>query len=477
MNELTPKLPPELQETLEQYYSAPAPRPEFAARLEAQLRRNVERRQAVPERMSFMKLAQTRPLLAMLIALLILLALSGVAYAIGRVTGYIPGIGMVDQSTPLRILAEPVVVENEGFTIRVSQVVADSERTTVTYALDGLADMSRCAVGIPSLQLPDGSMLEELGEAPTGKYEIGDYFTREVISYFSPLPADVNHATLTAICGLPTSGEKWQISFDLSPAPAGYATPGIEIAPTFVASGPGFATAVSTLEPYGDAYLRTPVPNGSGLYLERVIEMPNSYILIGNFTNAGDLPGHSDIFTNDLDDTYNSQIKDDHGNPVTFEVREDIRPKIALGDVWYWAYEVAKPVQGPITLIWDHVVVRKPHTTQITFDTGPNPKVGQIWQPNLLIYLPQHECVIDTVEMIDHGYLFKYTGLGCELDLVDSAGDPNADDGQHDWDGPRNISNFIYLDAPPTGLLNVQVSADELISLGPWTLIWTPPNK
>src|SRR5215213_2369583 len=65
MNELTPKLPRELQRTLEQYYTSPIPRPEFASRLEAQLRQSVQQtrtRRDVPERISFMKLVQTRPL-------------------------------------------------------------------------------------------------------------------------------------------------------------------------------------------------------------------------------------------------------------------------------------------------------------------------------------------------------------------------------------------------------------------------------
>ena len=57
------------------------------------------------ERKSPMNLFRTRPLVALLIALFILLALSGVAYAIGKSLGYIPGVGIVDQSAPIRILA------------------------------------------------------------------------------------------------------------------------------------------------------------------------------------------------------------------------------------------------------------------------------------------------------------------------------------------------------------------------------------
>lgn len=60
------------------------------------------------ERKSFMKTLHTRPLLAVVLTLLTLLALTGVAYAIGKSLGYIPGLGVVDQNTPLRVLAVPV---------------------------------------------------------------------------------------------------------------------------------------------------------------------------------------------------------------------------------------------------------------------------------------------------------------------------------------------------------------------------------
>ena len=69
------------------------------------------------KRKSPMTILRTRPVVAMLIALLILLTLSGVAYAIGRSLGYIPGIGIVDQSTPIRTLAEPVSLTRDGITI------------------------------------------------------------------------------------------------------------------------------------------------------------------------------------------------------------------------------------------------------------------------------------------------------------------------------------------------------------------------
>ncbi len=91
----------------------------------------VSRTRPTTERTSFMQTLRARPVLAMLIALLILLTLSGVAYAIGRSLGYIPGIGIVDQSTPIRVLAEPVSQTRDGITITVSDVVLTSSKTVM----------------------------------------------------------------------------------------------------------------------------------------------------------------------------------------------------------------------------------------------------------------------------------------------------------------------------------------------------------
>ena len=61
-----------------------------------------------------MKTRRTRPLVAIDLALLTLLALTGVVYAIGKSLGYIPGIGVVNQDAPIRVLADPVTTSHNG---------------------------------------------------------------------------------------------------------------------------------------------------------------------------------------------------------------------------------------------------------------------------------------------------------------------------------------------------------------------------
>lgn len=504
MNELTPKLPPELQRTLERYYTSPMPRPEFASRLEGQLRQRVERartKQAVPERISFMKLVQTRPLAAILIALLALVILSGVAYAIGKVTGYIPGVGLVNQSVSLRILAEPVVVERDGITVTVNQVVADLDHTFVAYTLEGIwmpRNSPPTCPAMPALQLPNGSALGFVGGGGGGfGGEVGALLTFETTVYYPPIPADVDHVIFTLACVLPegTGPENWQIPLVLIPAPEGFATPAVEVDATFVATGPKFdvvptPTLETELTPFqSDPSLPnspTPVPNGSGLYLEQVIELPDSYILVGNFTDTGDLPG-AFLATSSAYD-YVPRIEDADGDPVAFTIRDDIKPVITWGSVHYWAYEIAKPVDGPITITLDEITINTSSTVRFDFDTGPNPQPGQTWQLDLPMHLGRYDYVIDSVEMIEDGYVFRFhsgvdvpEGTSFILDLVGSSqerGPSAAEEDHRPKDRVKYSQSINYLVPPPTGQLTVELTLFESIPLqGPWTLTWTPSSK
>jgi hypothetical protein len=500
MNELTSKLPQDLQRALEQYYTSPVPRSEFASRLETQLRQNMERarnREVVPERISFMNLVQTRPLAAILIALLALLILSGVAYAVGKASGLIPGVGIVDQSGPLRILAEPIVVEKDGLTVTVSEVVADSDHTFVAYAVDGIivpAEGRPICGAMPSLQLPNGSALSIVSVDDGGPQggRVGSTLKLEQRITYSSLPAGVDAVRITFPCILPegTGPENWQIPLKLSPAPKNYATPAAEVAATFIASNPTFVTlptpttdmGIFTSEPPDTLPATlTPVPNGSGLYLEKVVELPNSYILVGNFTDAGDLPGPLEINLDPHEDL--PHIEDGSGTSVPFKVREDVQPEMGPG-VRYWAYEIAKPVQGPLTITLDQVNIAVSDTTRFTFDVGPNPQVGQKWALKLPLHLRNYDYVIDSVEVIKDGYLFNYhTGIDVPQDLLllnILGSSPKLDHSNvvRQKTVVEYSESFTYSAPLPAGQLTVELSLTESVPLrGPWTLTWTPPGK
>ena len=444
------------------------------------------------ERKKFMQTIRTRPALALSIALLALALLSSVVYAIGKVTGFIPGVGIIDQSVPLRILTEPVVAEREGLTVTVSQVVADSDHTFVAYAIDGLfwsaEGRTMCGV-LPSLQLPDGITLNAVsgGYGPRGG-RVGDPMNFKTTVDYPAIPAGVDDVTFSFPCILleGTGPENWQILLKLSPAPEDYATPAVEIGATFVASNPMLAT---TPTPTSDVAI-TPVPcessfpNGSGLYIDKVVELPDSYILVGNFTDAGDLPGGLEVSDDPYDDL--PEIKDSAGNTVAFKVRDDIQPE--TNDCYwarYWAYEIAKPVQAPLTITLDQVDIGVSDTAQFEFDTGFDPQTGQKWELNLPIHLGTYDYVMDSVEMVKGGYLFQYhsgvdvpEGSSLLFNLVGASPESNASTVNAQKTIVEYSERITFSSSPPTGPLTVELTLYESVPLqGPWTLMWTPPSK
>ena len=159
------------------------------------------------ERKSPMMTLRTRPVAAVLIALLILFCLSGVVYALGRAFGYIPGIGIVDQSVPIRVLAEPVTAQGQGISVSVSKVVADASRTFIAYRVEGIPlgenGIPACAT-IPGMQLADGTDLEnKTGSGGTAVLRDGSTVYYEEENFFSPIPNETNDVTFRLSCVLP----------------------------------------------------------------------------------------------------------------------------------------------------------------------------------------------------------------------------------------------------------------------------------
>lgn len=108
---------------------------------------------AIDERKSFMKTLRARPLVAILVAILVLLLLSGVAYAIGRLSGFIPGFGFTSDAGAVYMLKETVSAESGGVTIRVEKAVHDGSRFWVEANVRGLPaghDFTQAFVLLPS---------------------------------------------------------------------------------------------------------------------------------------------------------------------------------------------------------------------------------------------------------------------------------------------------------------------------------------
>jgi hypothetical protein len=192
------------------------------------------------ERKSFMMTLRTRPFVVIILAVLLLLALTGVVYAIGRLTGYIPGVGIIDQSTPLRVLAEPVTVMREGVIITITEAVFSADKTVILVSVNGVPrdaypnDESIGCMGNANLRLADGTIFEG-GHIGAGGWT---HFKNRL--EYGPIPANVNEAVLIFDCiGFTKPGalpENWEVPLRFAPAP-----PGMAVAPIIELSTPAVA--------------------------------------------------------------------------------------------------------------------------------------------------------------------------------------------------------------------------------------------
>lgn len=244
MIEMNPVLPPELNHALNSYYAAQNPAPAFAARLGQQLRQRqtdlllLKKKPEIKRldtRRTFMHTLRTRPLLAVAVAILALLVLTGIVYAVAQLAGFIPGIGFVKDVRS--VLQTPVAIErqvtptaaNESIivaaptdstsavtsqkrgviTVTIEQAVSETDRLVIAYKISGLPanyfgpehtqkllnDIQE-EPAPEQVRLPDNTILKYLSGG--GCEGAGDLATSWMScqSIFAPLPKGVNEFTL-----------------------------------------------------------------------------------------------------------------------------------------------------------------------------------------------------------------------------------------------------------------------------------------
>lgn len=414
-----------------------------------------------------MKSLRFHHLFTILIALLTLLALSGAAYAIGRSLGYIPGLGVVDQSAPLRVLVEPISQTQDGITITVKDAIASADKTIVAYVIENIppenlspAEDVPCP-NWPQLQLPDGT-LYELKE--------GDGNIHEMRLIYAPLPADVRNATLLIPCiqgaepvTLPLP-ENWKlplrfitVSQDLTVLPV------IEVTPSSISET--------------DAALKNPMS------ITKIIDTGDNYILIGEFQPPPPQPNESDSGAIGL------RVTDGNRQDILFEgfPQDTSMPTPISPTAETWAVKFSKDFVPPVHIIYaKQYILTNPSSeaVEFEFDAGENPQIVRTWQMNKEFTLAGHKFILDSiVASPSNFYKFNFTSTDQSIYSVDVMIDdypPDGVGGGMDADmvgmsgGVWSMPVGPYRELPK-GRLKVTLS--HLWYLGEtkeWTIDWQP---
>ena len=455
------------------------------------------------QRRSFMQTVRTRPVLAIALAILALLLLTGVAYAIGRLTGYIPGIGFVQRNS-LRVLAAPVSQTRDGITVTIEQVTVDSQRTIIVYKAEGLTIAAANSkgeggpFGSPNvLRLQDGTTVAEapdLGYAGTPEPLIDNIRTQGGWpSYvwrltFPALPQQVNDVTLLipVLQTMPPGAapENWEISFRLQPAPANMTfAPITELAPAAPQGQGATQTGVPALSSSASA-------NGFTFQLDSVIELQDGFLFTGNLSwNNAAFPSGKGL----LAEAPIPTLTDTSGYPVPIE---QVSLNGASDDHHApWSYRTnRKAFAGPLTLSIPSIKMSLTEPA-VDFETnfGTGLQVGQSWEIDRDFAVQGHVVrllsislgqVPDTCEGVGLNFSFQgdVPGMGAFVDdmvpaepMVCSSGHGGGGGGGGPVD-PTLFSASLSYRNTPSGMHHYAISFLVPVEVqGPWQVAWNPP--
>jgi hypothetical protein len=396
-----------------------------------------------------------------LIAITLVIGPARVYAAVRQLLGYIPGVGIVDQSVPIRVLSEPVSVTRDGITVSVTSATLTADRTHIEYRIFGVPraaypdreDVVGC-VQPAYLRLPDGTRLDGTGIQ-------GD---------MPSVPATVKEAAFVLPCipdTLPGAApENWEVNLTFAPAPAGLTVlPVIDLSPS--------------PEPTAEAAGTPAIPQAAGVSFDRVIETSSGYILIGRF-QPNSPPGEW-VQVTDV------QIRDAGGRSVSYTSPPDIPPPDVEGASGGFGFVFEFSTAGlvyPVTVTFSGATILPGDPdaqAEIEFDAGPNPQPGQEWILNQELELAGHRLTLVSVTADSRpGFSFHFkTGPDVYGASVSIPGTTPVGGGGGGSGGLTDgtLSVDIGYAALPTGRLRVTVSNLTLIAGGrSWQAPWSPPS-
>ena len=393
--------------------------------------------------------------------------------AVRSLFGYIPGAGFVQLDAPLRILDEPQTFEWEGITLVVEQIIADSQKTVLTYTVDGLApedypmgeDATFCS-DTPYLQLPDGTHLAVKSGEGTGWP--GGFRTAHTYPAI-PLEMDTMEFLVPCIQGTGPGfvPENWRIPVRLIDAPPDY-----EVLPVIEVGEAGNATGTPEI-----AAPTLPFP-GISFSLEKAVPMEGGYLLQG-------LLAWSEEYEYITFSSYSFEITSADGQQIAAEpqnLESDIDPYSEHRIEWA-VLTGGKNFPSPWTITLPVIIEEKGVDVKVELDLGAAPVLGQVLELNLPINVAGQEVTLTTA-ILDTGKDGN-TWLDLHFDT-----DPSTVAGLSVWDqgnqsqvriaghgggGKGRFDVGWSYDYMPSGVITLTISNISLLHAGPWQFTWEPP--
>ena len=462
MSDLTPT--PQFEDEIRAAVATPQARQEFVNSLHARLVHQATTQSGKSSRPIYLRPAWVvASLITLLMVGILLIGPQRVLAAMRGLFGYIPGVGIVEQSAPFRVLSEPVSVTRDGISITVTSALLTGDKTHVEYRIFGVPgsaypnreDVMGCTTQ-EYLHLPDGSRIDRIDN---------DY---------GPVPTRIDSATFVIPCIFNTlpgkTPENWELPLHFVAAPPDLTVmPVIELSPSPQAN----LTPVTTPLPEAVGVTPTLVANNQ-ITIIKEIETSDGYILVGQFPFQG--PPGEQVHNGE------AEITDASGKKIAFTHPQDVGPNsLGLdpnGPYWIMQFKAAG-LAYPLTIKFSSAAIQQADpnaTAQFIFDTGSNPQPGQEWTPNQDIQLAGHTLKLVTIRADSrNGYNFIFQGdpTVISADIQIDGYTPTGHGGGRGLEAGGFDTSLSFAQFP-TGLLtvtlsNLTVTGETLTWQGQWT--------
>jgi hypothetical protein len=454
---------PQFEESIRKSFGVPEIRSKFVDEVYGRLMQQAVAKSKKPHPFLGLRPAWTVTfaILTMMIIGTLVIGPQRVYAAVLQLFGYIPGVGIVDQNSPIRVLAEPVSVTRDGITVTVTSATLTGDRTQIAYRIFGVPgsaypdreDVAGCRLG-EYLRLADGTQLTQINFG------------------YEPVPMSVNEAVFVIPCIANTLPgkipENWELPLRFIPAPPDLTVmPVIELSPSPQTNLTQNATANGTSVP----------PADNSVTVTKVIETSDGYILVGNFQPQSK-PGES------FQQTGAMEIHDASGKKVAYTYPQDVNEAINQepgGTGWAAQFKAAGLVY-PLTISFSDVNIYRATpdaSAEFTFDAGDIPQPGQEWMINQDIQLSGHSLQLVSITANSQGsysFNFQVDPNVFSADVQIEGFTPNGGGGS----GGGGLTNgkfettLAYAQLP-TGVLTIDIS--HLVLIGntvTWQGQWSP---
>lgn len=339
----------------------------------------------------FLRPAWTFALVLLLVALIA--SAPAAVNALKRLLGYVPDVGLVENTGHLRMLAEPASVTRNGITITVTQAMVYEDRVELTYMVEGVGETYSNSSGVcgsyhpdnnfwsdadADLRLPNGTVIRR---DYAGKYQFENRYAMKPV-YAVNVPPNVTEMTMLLKCipftRLGEVPENWEIPFKLIAIPEGtiVGAPVIEVDVTSLPTTREPESTTSTL----------PLPQVT-MTLERVGELDENTIFYLHFDVKDQNPSLISIMP------ASAYVIDSSGQKSQLRGNYVLQPfEHRVGSSFEFMSQT-KLADGPVTIIIEDAVAiyaplytdppqATPDEMSFTFEAGTDPQPGQSWSIN-----------------------------------------------------------------------------------------------